>query len=128
MDIFKVVAVGFVTAICVVILKQVKPELCIFVGIAGALIIIFLVLDSLTSVFGDYQTILDKTGIDNSLFSCILKVIGIGYLVEFCSGICAEAGVKIVAEKILFAGKILILIMCMPVFRNLIDIIIQLVP
>ena len=44
MDIFKIIAVGLITTVCVVILKQVKPELCIFVGIAGSLVIIFLIL------------------------------------------------------------------------------------
>lgn len=128
MDIFKVVAVGLVTTVCAVILKQVKPELSVFVGIAGSLVIIFLILNSLTSVFADYKFLLDNTGIDINIFSCVLKVIGVGYLVEFAGGICAEAGVKLVAEKILFAGKILILILCMPVFKNLLEIIVQLVP
>lgn len=128
MDIFKVVAVGLITTICAIILKQVKPELSIFVGIAGALVIILMIVNSLTSVFADYQYLLDKTGVDTGVFACVLKVIGIGYLVEFVGGICTEAGVKLIAEKILFAGKILILILCMPVFKNLIEIIIQLVP
>ena len=128
MDIFKIVAVGLITTICVVILRQIKPELSIFVGIAGALVIIFLILSSLTTVFGDYKTLIDKTGLNNGVFASVLKVIGVGYLVEFAAGICSEAGVKLVAEKILFAGKILILILCMPVFKNLIEIIIQLVP
>lgn len=128
MDIFKIVAVGLITTICAVILKQVKPELSIFVGVAGSLVIVFLILNSLSSVFGEYKSLLDKTGLNNGIFSCVLKVIGVGYLVEFAGGICAEAGVKLVAEKILFAGKILILIMCMPIFKNLIEIIIQLVP
>ena len=124
MDIFKIIAVGLITTVCVVILKQVKPELCIFVGIAGSLVIIFLILQSLNVV----KSLLEKTGMKTGLLLCVLKVIGVGYLVEFASGICVEAGVKVVADKILFAGKILILIMCLPVFENLIEIIIELVP
>ena len=128
MDIFKIIAVGLITTVCVVILKQVKPELCIFVGIAGSLVIIFLILQSLNVVLIDYKSLLEKTGMKTGLLLCVLKVIGVGYLVEFASGICVEAGVKVVADKILFAGKILILIMCLPVFENLIEIIIELVP
>lgn len=128
MDIFKIIAVGLITTVCAIVLKQVKPELSVFVGISGALIILFLVLDGAGDLFSNYKTMLDKTGISTSVFTCVLKIIGIGYLVEFCSGICAEAGVKLVAEKILFAGKILILIMCMPVLNSLLEIILELVP
>lgn len=128
MDIFKIIAVGLVTTVCAVILKQVKPELAIFAGIAGALIIIYLILQAVGVVFQDYKSILDKTGVNSSIFTSVLKIIGIGYIVEFCGSLCAEAGVKIVADRIMFAGKVLILIMCMPVVRNLIEIVIKLVP
>lgn len=128
MEIFKIVAVGIVTAICVVILKQIKPELCLFVGIAGALVIILMILQSAGVLFKDFSEIIEKTGVTSGVLTCVLKVVGVGYLVEFAGGICTEAGVKIVADKILFAGKVLILIMCLPVFQNLIDIIIKLIP
>lgn len=128
MDIFKIVAIGLVTTVCVVILKQLKPELAIFAGIAGSLVIIFLILQSIGAVFDDYKVMLDKTGINTGIFSTVLKIIGIGYIVEFSGGLCAEAGVKVVADKILFAGKILILVMCMPVIQNLIEIVLNLVP
>ena len=75
-----------------------------------------------------YRNLLEKTGLSGNLFTCVLKVIGVGYLVEFSSGICAEAGVSSVANKILLAGKVLILIMCMPVLQSLIDVVLKLVP
>lgn len=128
MGIFKIIAVGIITVICAVILKQVKPELAIMVSIAGSLTIVLLILSSVTSLFGSYRNLLEKTGLSGNLFTCVLKVIGVGYLVEFSSGICAESGVSSVANKILLAGKVLILIMCMPVLQSLIDVVLKLVP
>lgn len=40
MDIFKILGIGIITSILVVVVKQIKPELSIFVGIAGGLIIV----------------------------------------------------------------------------------------
>ena len=128
MDIFKIIAVGIITVICAVILKQVKPELAIMVSIAGSLTIVLLILSSVTNLFGSYRNLLEKTGLSGNLFTCVLKVIGVGYLVEFSSGICVEAGVSSVANKILLAGKVLILMMCMPVLQSLIDVVLKLVP
>lgn|SRR5574344_65447 len=128
MDIIKIVAIGIITAVCSILLKQIKPELSVFVVIAGSIVIIFLIVNALGNVFGDYKALLDKTGLDNSIFTSVLKVIGIGYLVEFAGDICTDAGVASVAQKIMLAGKVLILIMCMPVIKNLIEIIIKLIP
>ena len=128
MDIVKVIAVGIITAICVVILKQVKPELSILAIIAGSVIILFLILEAVGGVFVEYKSLLDKTGLNSGIFTSVLKVIGVGYLVEFAGDICTDAGVPSVSQKILLAGKILILIMCLPVIKNLIEIILEFIP
>lgn len=128
MDIIKIVAIGIITVVCSVLLKQVKPELSIFVVIAGSIVILFLILNAVGGVFDDYKSLLDKTGLNANIFTCVMKVIGVGYLVEFAGDICTDAGVGSIAQKILLAGKILILVMCMPVIKNLVEIILELIP
>ena len=128
MDIIKVIAVGIITAICVMLLKQIKPELTIFAVMAGSIVILFLIIQAVGGVFGEYKTLLDKTGLNSGIFTNVLKVIGVGYIVEFAGDICNDAGVGSISQKILLAGKVLILIMCLPIIKNLIDIILQFIP
>ena len=128
MDIIKVVAVGIITTICAVILKQVKPELTIFAVITGSIVIIFLIIEAVGGVFGEYKTLLDKTGLNSNIFTSVLKVIGVGYLVEFAGDICNDAGVGSISQKILLAGKVMIILMCLPVIKNLINIILEFIP
>ncbi len=125
MDIIKVIAVGIITAICVVILKQVKPEMVIVTIIAGTIVILFLIMEAVGNIFGEYKYLLDKTGLNSGIFTSVLKVIGVGYLVEFAGDICNDAGVGSISQKILLAGKVLIIIMCLPVIKNLINIILE---
>ena len=125
MDIVKIIAIGFITIIATIILKQVKPELAIFSSIAGGIIIIFLVLDSVSNVFESFKALAMRTGLNSSLFKSVLKVVGIGYLTEFGSNVCLDAGSSSIADKITFAGKITILVLCMPIINNLIEMIIE---
>ena len=55
------------------------------------------------------------TGVDGSLFSIIFKITAIGYLVEFGAGTIEDFGLKSLADKLVFAGKIIILGISMPV-------------
>ena len=128
MDIIKVIAVGIITAVCAVILRQVKHELTIFAVITGSIVIIFLILEAVGGVFTEYKFLLEKTGLNSGIFTSVLKVIGVGYLVEFAGDICNDAGVGSISQKILLAGKVLILIMCLPVIKNLIEIILEFIP
>ena len=127
MDIVKVIAVGIITVVAVIILKQIKPELSIFATIAGSLVIIFMILQAVGIVIVDYKSLLDKTGLNSGIFTSVLKIIGVGYLVEFASDICNDAGVGSISNKILLAGKILIMIMCLPIIKNLLELIINFV-
>ena len=62
-----------------------------------------------------------KAAIKNKIATIILKIIGIGYLVEFGANFCIDAGNSSMADKILLAGKLIILIVSMPVITNLLD-------
>lgn len=128
MDILKIIAIGLVTVICAVILKQVKPEIVIFVVITGSVLILFMIIETVGEVLVDYKSLLDKTGINNGVFTSVLKIIGVGYLVEFAGDICTDAGVPSVSSKILLAGKFLILVMCLPIIKNLVEVILKFIP
>ena len=127
MDIVKVVAVGLITVIASIVVKQVKPEIAVLINIAGGIIIIVMVIQLLQNVFGNFMNIFDKTGVSNSLFVPILKIIGIGYLCEFGANLCIDGGCNSIADKILFCGKISILIIAMPVINSVIDVVLELI-
>ena len=52
-----------------------------------------------------------------------MKNIGIGYLVDFSAGIIEDAGAKSVSEKVILAGKVLIMAMSLPILVKLFEII-----
>lgn len=128
MDIFKIIGVGIITAITALIVKQIKPEVSVLITITGGIIMILMLVDSLTSIFAVFNTIVEKSGLTSGLFTTILKIIGIGYLTEFSANLCKDAGASSIADKILLAGKIIILVFALPIVGNIIEIISGLLP
>lgn len=126
MEIFKIVAVGILICVVTLILKQVKPELSVTVVIAGSVILITYALSYFSTVFQVFGTIVNKTGIDQGLFTILLKLIGVGYLVEFGASICEDTGNSSIANKIVLCGKIIIFIMAMPIITSLFQLILDL--
>lgn len=128
MEIFRLIGVGLITAIAVLIIKQVKPEIAIVVGMAGGIIMILMLVDAFTSIISSFSTILNKSGLTNGIFSVVLKIIGVGYLTEFSANLCVDSGSSSIADKILLGGKIIILVISMPIITNIIEIITGLLP
>ena len=123
MEIFKIIAIALITVIMILILKPTKPEIAILLGLACSVIIFFMVVDMLGNIFSFFNKIVEKTGINSDLFSTLLKIIGVGYLTEFSASLCSDSGNSGISEKILFAGKITILILSLPIFESILKII-----
>ena len=119
----KIIGVGLVTAIAALILKSSKPELAFAVTIAGGVIFLIFALDMLGASLRIFTDIAEKTGIDQSLVKIILKIVAIGYLVEFSAGIVEDFGSKSIADKLVLAGKIIIFTVSIPIIQSLITLI-----
>ena len=116
----KIIGVGLVAAIAALILKSSKPELAFAVTIAGGVIILIFALDMLGASLRIFTDIAEKTGIDQSLVKIILKIVAIGYLVEFSAGIVEDFGSKSIADKLVLAGKLIIFTVSIPIIQSLI--------
>ena len=128
MDIFKILAIALLTCVATLVVKQVKPDFASIVAIAGGVIILLMLIDYLEQIVGVFQTIVEKTNLSPSILSTILKIIGVGYLTEFTSNICTDSGSSNLAGKVLLAGKIIILVMSLPILTNIIDIVVGILP
>ena len=126
MEIFQLVGVAFVTAVAAILLKATKPELSLAVTIAGSIILLLFVFDLLQGSVSIFQKIAETTGIEFSLVKTVLKMIGIGYLVEFSAGILNDFGQNSLADKLVFCGKVVILILAIPILENVLSLIVKL--
>ena len=123
MELVRIIGVGLVTAIAALLQKGTKPELAFAVTIAGAVIVLIFSLDLLAATFGIFAEIGEKTGIDSALIRIIIKIVAIGYLVEFAAGVVEDFGSKSIADKLIFAGKVVIFSVSVPVIRTMVSLI-----
>lgn len=123
MELVRIIGVGLVTAIAALLLKGTKPELAFAVTIAGTVIVLIFSLDLLAATFGIFAEIGEKTGIDSALIRIIIKIVAIGYLVEFAAGVVEDFGSKSIADKLIFAGKVVIFSVSVPVIRTMVSLI-----
>ena len=127
MEVGKFIGVAILICIIVVVLKQVKPELSVCVMILGGAVLLLYVLNSFTSVITTFNEIITKTGVSQNLFSIVLKIVGIGYLIEVTADICKDSGNSSIADKVILGGKILILTLAIPIINSLFNVILELI-
>lgn len=93
----------------------------------GALIFLYLV-----GQIKQIITMLERLAINANLnmvyVETILKIIGIAYIAEFGAQITKDAGQGAIAAKIELAGKVLILLMAVPIITSILKTVIGLLP
>lgn len=122
----KILAVGLITAVAYILVKQTKPEIAMIISVAGSVLLITMTISALGDVFSSFYDIFTVTGIEFELLAPLIKIIAIGYLAEFGSNICQDAGASSVADKILFSAKIIILLISLPIITSVIDAVVNL--
>ena len=118
-QIFQLIGIAFVTAVAAILVKSTKPELAVVITIAGSIILLLFVLEVFRGSISLFTDIAQATGLDATIVKTLLKMIGIGYLVEFSAGILNDFGQNSLADKLIFCGKILILVLAVPILESI---------
>lgn len=126
MQIFQLVGIAIITAVAALLLKGTKPELSFAVTVAGSIILLLFAFEIFKGSFTIFQKITDATGIESSIVKILLKMVGIGYLVEFSAGILNDFGQNGLGDKLVFCGKIIVLVLAVPILESVLDLIVRL--
>ena len=118
-QIFQLIGIAFVTAVAAILVKSTKPELAVVITIAGSIILLLFVLEVFRGSISLFTDIAQATGLDATIVKTLLKMVGIGYLVEFSAGILNDFGQNSLADKLIFCGKILILVLAVPILESI---------
>ena len=126
MQIFQLVGIALVTAVAALLLKGTKPEIALAVTVAGSIILLLFAFEIFEGSLTIFQKIADATGIESSLVKILLKMVVIGYLVEFSAGILNDFGQNSLGDKLVFVGKIIILVLAVPILESVLSLVVRL--
>ena len=127
-DVIKIIGIGLLTLVIIVILKQYKPEFAIYVSMIAGVLILVLAIQKLTGIINLLQSLANKTYINKSFLSILLKITGIAFITEFAVSICSDAGEKALASKIEIGSKVIIIAMSIPIITSLLELVIEILP
>lgn len=122
----KLVVLVLIFAVIITFLKNINSELALVATIVAGIIIISFALDYLSNTFSVFNKLVELSAVDKDLFVIILKITGIGYLVEFAADTVSDFGLKNLADKLVFVGKIMVFSISLPIFYAIINLLTRL--
>lgn len=128
MEMIQIVGLGLIVTILTLIIKEQKPLFAfLLVTITGIFIFMFLA-GKISGVIQVLEDLAAKTNINMIFLKTILKIIGIAYIAEFGAQLIRDAGLEAIASKIELAGKVLIMVLAIPIITVIIETVVKLLP
>lgn len=127
MEVIKIVGISIFSVIMIIILKSYRPEMALVLSIITGIGIMLYAISKMSSVINVLNDLISKSGVNTDFLLIIIKVIGIAYIVEFGKNVCIDAGQSSIATKLEMAGKVVIVVLTIPLISSLVNVLVGLV-
>lgn len=107
--------------ILAMLIKQWRADLLPLVRLSVILVFAFLLISSATPLIGYLRSLMNASTA-GKYTEPMLKALGVAVLTQFCSEICKECGESGIATGVETAGKLEIMLLCLPLIHDLLKI------
>ncbi|GJM77997.1 stage III sporulation protein AD [Paenibacillus timonensis] len=128
MEIIQIVGLGLIATVLVLVVKEQKPMFAFLIAASTGVLIFLYLVGKIGGIIEVLEDLADKSGVQMIYLKTILKIIGIAYIAEFGAQIVRDAGQESIASKIEMAGKVLIMVLAIPIISIIIETVIKLLP
>lgn len=128
MEITKLIGIGLISLVIITIVKQYKPEFTIYVSLMAGCLMLMIAFERLADIINLLDNLANRTSINGSFITLLLKITGIALLTEFAVSICKDAGETAIANKMDAGGKIMIVAVSVPIISSLLETVTKVLP
>lgn len=109
------------TALCALaILRTYKPEWAPLLRIAASVALLGAVLTLAAEVLSDVTALLSGV-LAEEAGSILIRALGLAFATELCAGVCRDSGEAALAGWVETAGRLEILVLALPLVRNILE-------
>ncbi|MDE6724449.1 MAG: stage III sporulation protein AC/AD protein family [Ruminiclostridium sp.] len=123
MNIIIIVSFGIISAVLSLVLKQYKPEYSMFISLASGILIFVSVIAAIEPIIGYISELTENAGLSGIYAEILLKSLAVCYLTQLACDCCKDAGETAIAGKLQIAGKIAVLLIALPIFKSITEIV-----
>lgn len=117
----RLLLIGLVGSVTAVLLRTVRKEYAVIVGIVTAALLLVLGIGSFTGIAGVFERACSRFGVSTALPASALKILGLAYLTDLGVNIAKDAGQQAIAGNLELGGRILIVSCALPSIVSLLE-------
>lgn len=126
MNVIGVCAIAIIAALLALSIKKTTPDMALVLTLSAGIIIFIAIVSFLPETISKIQRLMDSTGMNSEYAGILFKSLGICFLCQFASDACKDAGQSALASKVELTGKLMIVVMTLPLIEFITQTVFQL--
>ena len=121
MEITALIVLCIITALLALSLRGQRPEFAMLLSLGCGVFVLLNLLGQMKGILSGLERVMAGLSGQSDLTGIMLKALGICIVAELGSQCCRDAGEAAIAAKVELAAKTALVLMCMPVFTQLLE-------
>ena len=118
---FQIAGFAVCAAALALVMRKLRPEAAPLLVIAAGALAVMMVIPQLAEIIDSMTALAAAGGVQNGYTLQLLKVGGISLLMDFSAQTCRDAGEDGLALKVELAGRIMLIVLALPVIHSLLS-------
>lgn len=123
MEILTLIGIALTAAVLAVTLKQANPTFALLVSMAAGLCLLWIACGTAAKLVSAFHTLADASGVAGQIYLPVLKAVGIAAAVRVAGAFCKDAGQSALATKLDLVGTISAIVVCLPLFEQVLAVV-----
>lgn len=126
-NIVSVAGICIIATVLCKLFSSAGSEYSLYVKIAAAAAVMSALILFISPIAETVRSIYERAGADEEYLTILFKALGICYITQFACDICRDSGESALASQAELAGKLSLLILALPLFDSLSEIVSELI-
>ena len=105
------------------VLRVWRPELALGLSLAAGALVVGLLLKELAPLLTSLRRMMTVGGLSDNALSVVLRAAGVCFVTQWAADTCRDAGQTALAGKAELTGRVLLLLMTMPLFEQVLTLV-----
>lgn len=128
MTLLQLIGIAFIAALLIVVVRSTQPLIAAAIALVTSLFIVGQLLGRIDTVVGSFEKFAAEAKVAPIYIQTLLKVLGVAYVTEIGAQLVRDTGQESIALKIELAGKIVILVLAVPMMSIVLETVLELLP
>jgi stage III sporulation protein AD len=126
MNILSIAGIAITAAALAVLLRQYRQEYALMLGLTAGMLIFAMILSKVQPAFNEINVLMSGAKVNTQYISILIKSLGVCFVAQLASDACRDAGETAIASKVELAGKFAVLLIALPLFSQVADLVLEL--